>query len=106
MFRISVRSQSLSKNDRPFSKRERRRKKTRNVLISRGQVSITTRLRVVSGYRCHLSSFSRLPLFRGEGKIKTPGVGERRKDLGCGCETDGRGDGTPSIEPKIDLFAT
>ena len=68
-FRVSASSQPL----RPgvFKK-----KTMRNVLISRGHVSITMPFRMSSGRRCHLSSFFRLPLFRMKRKAKTPKVGE------------------------------
>ena len=37
------------------------------------------------GSRCHLSDF-----FQMEGEAKTPKVGERGKEVGCGCGPDRR----------------
>ena len=85
---VSARLRDLyqnTKNNRSVSKT-----KTKNALISRSHVSITVPPMILSSRRCHLSSFFQLPLFRVKRKAKPPKVEE--KEVGCRCETDGRGE--------------
>ena len=74
-FYISWYSQPLPENKPDILKNAKDRK---NVLISRGHVSITMSFRTVGGCRCHLSNFFRLPSFRVKRKAK------KRRRLGEG----------------------
>lgn len=76
---------------------------SKNVLISRGHICITMRPRMLGSCRCHLSSFFLLPLFRVKRKAKTPKVRGRGKEVGCGCETDGRVMGTKGFRSSSKL---
>jgi len=79
-------------NNRPFSKREKR-----NVLISGSQVSITTRLRIVSRRRCHLLLITSLP---GGVKGKNTGGWGKEESGGMWVRNEG-GDERPSNLDRV-----